>query len=436
MSVCILEVNDSEVRVCKDKKIILRSPGYAVINKENINLGNKALKHAYLNPRQTYNRFWDKLNQDALQTPTQNYRHHADLAYAHLKAIYEETGKPEEIIFAVPGRYSSQQLSLLLGIAEACPFKAVGLVDIAVASAASVADRGQYQHIDIHLHQAVLTHLDINDSVVRRSVEVVDETGLQAIYNSASSLIADLFIKQSRFDPHHHAETEQALYDQLPRCLKTLQQNKEVLLEISYNNTTHQAKLSREALLQGLQPVYDRILSRIATSIPCLVTDRLAGLPGFPELLSDNHILQPETVFRGCFEHEAKIRSKGTGLDFITTLPLGGSPSIFVPVTSEKNDIPDSTQAVIATHILAVHQAYPLTFNKLYISTHGKPSSNLNEDSRCSVRFGDGRSIVSNEGTGTVLLNGETIQGKINIKPGDTLSFPGAATTYSFICVN
>ena len=139
---CIVELNDCEIRVADDARIILRSPGVAVLDKENLHLGEEAVKKAYLNPRTTYNRYWHKMNQDALPTANRRFRHHADLVYTHLLKIHEQAGTPAELLFAVPGSYSAEQLSMLLGIAAACPFSAVGLVDIAVASAASVATAG------------------------------------------------------------------------------------------------------------------------------------------------------------------------------------------------------------------------------------------------------------------------------------------------------
>ena len=336
MSVCIIELNDSEIRAARNAKIILRSPGYAVVRKDRLYTGNDALRMAYLNPRETYNRYWDKLNQDTLQTPASNYRHHADLAYAHLMAIYQQCGKPEEVLFAVPGGYSREKLALLLGIAKACPFRAVGLVDSAVAAAAATVDRGQYQHLDIHLHHAIVTHLDADERITRTKVEIIDDTGLNRIYTTVSALIADLFIEQSRFDPLHHAVTEQSLYDQLPQCLQTMGHSNEVLFEIHYKNVTHQARLYRETLLNRLQPVYEKILQRLSPERTLLLGDRVSGLPGLSERFPDTEILTAETIFKGCSEHQTHIRSSGPALNFITTLPATGNPSISAAAPGEE----------------------------------------------------------------------------------------------------
>lgn len=437
MSICIIELNDSEIRAARNAKIILRSPGYAVVRKDRLYTGNDALRMAYLNPRETYNRYWDKLNQDALQNPARNYRHHADLAYAHLMAIYQQCGKPEEVLFAVPGGYSREKLALLLGIAGACPFQAVGLVDSAVAAAAAIVDQGQYQHLDIHLHQTIITHLVAAEQITRTKVELIDDTGLERIYTTVSALIADLFIEQSRFDPLHHAVTEQSLYDQIPKCLQTLCQSNEVLFEIHYKNTTHQAKLHRETLLSRLQPVYEKILQRLSPVQTLLLGDRVSALPGLTELLPNTETLAAETIFKGCSEHQAHIRSTGPALNFVTTLPTTGNPSISAATSDgEVSRTGAVTDRMRVTHILAGNQAWPLTRDKTYLSADGNVTASKHNDSRCHVTADAGRIFITPETGQAVYLNGREILGGTEAQPGDRVEFPGSDSSYSFICVN
>lgn len=437
MSVCIIELNDSEIRAGRDAKIILRSPGYAVVKKDRLYTGNDALRLAYLNPRETYNRFWDKLNQDALQTPAPNYRHHADLAYAHLMAIYAQCGKPGEVMFAVPGGYTRDKLALLLGIAGACPFQAVGMVDSAVAAAAAVVDRGQYQHLDIHLHHALVTQLDADQQITRTKVEVLDDTGLTRIYTAVSALIADLFIEQSRFDPHHHAVTEQALYDQLPQCLQTLQHGDEVLFEIHYKNTTHQARLHREQLLARLQPIYEKILQRLAPNRTLLLGDRVYALPGLTELLPDTRVLAAETVFKGCTEHQAHIRSKGPALNFITALPVTERPSVTAVRAAQPVPAGGTDGQPRVTHILSDHQAWPLSRNNIYLYAGGAVTASRQDDSLCQLAADEaGQVIITAGDSHAVYLNGSQVHGSTAVQPGDKLGFSATDAAFTFIRVN
>lgn len=428
MNALIIELNDSEIRVAKDSMIILRSPGFAVVNKNGLQVGEEALHKAYLNPLETFNRYWHKLNLEALPTSTTQYRHHADLVHAHMLTLHEQAGRPDEVIFSVPGSYSEAQLSMLLGIAGACPFTAVGLVDTAVAAAALVAVSGEYQHIDMHLHQSVVTGLTVTDSVSRTGVETIDEIGLNKIQAVLASLIADLFIQQSRFDPLHHAESEQALYDQLPVCLKTLNDRKDVMLEIEYHSATHQAKLSRDVLLQKLQPVYNKLADYISPSIPCILGDRLAGLPGFTDTLLKADFINPETVFESCRKYEDYIRSTGPELRFITSLPVENTRKSGKPAAP-------SPQTKIATHILFRDDAYPIGNNTVYLTKDGSVSETETVDVLCSVAAKNGAVYLTANPGDRVLVNGREAAQSMELHPGDRVHSGTGDVYYNFIHV-
>lgn len=438
MTATVIELNDSEIRVARGTDIILRSPGYAVIQENKVILGETAAKLSHLNPRSAYNRYWNNLNQDSLQYPSPQVRHNADLAYAHLLDIHDQAGKPEEVLFAVPGFYSNEQLALLLGLVEASPLTAAGLVDIAVAAAAPVAGSGEYVHIDMHLHQTLLTHISVSDQVTRSSVQGIDSTGLSALYDTCAFLIADLFIKQSRFDPQHHPETEQSLYNQIPECLRSLQAHPEVLLEIQYQETLHQAKLLRDALIDALQPLYQKILSAIPAAKTCLVSDRLTYLPGFVEQLPAIEALDPVSVFRGCQERISSIRSSGSALNFVTRLPATAKPAI---TTITKTSTPvrkTQTNRVTdypITHILHGHHAYRLTNGRLYLSATGKTDDSKKDDSHCSISLNRGQATLQPESSLTVFINGKQLNSPAEVQTGDIVSFAGSKTEYTFISV-
>ena len=271
----IIELNDSEIRVARNADIVLRSPGYAIVGKDGTQLGDAALHLARLNPRAVQNRFWHNLNQDPLQSPTARVRHNADLAYAHLLAIHEQAGKPDNVLFAVPGFYSNEQLALLLGLVEASPFNAIGLVDSAVAAAATLVGPGSYVHVEIHLHHTVVTCMDVVDDVKRTSVQIIEGAGLATVMDDCAGMIADLFISKTRFDPQHYAETEQSLYDRIGACLLTLAGRSEAIIEIPYQKTNYSVKLPRLALLEALQPIYRRITSALPAGMSTSFT-RLA----------------------------------------------------------------------------------------------------------------------------------------------------------------
>ena len=434
MAVTVVELNDSEIRVARGTEIVLRSPGYAVVHNDTVELGESAVKLARLNPRAVYNRYWSNLNEDVLQHPSDHVRHHADLAYAHLLDIHEQVGKPDELLFAVPGNFTNQQLALLLGLVEASPIKkTVGLVDIAVATAAKIANTGEHVYLDLHLHHAILTEVSVSDFVTRGSVQVVDGAGLTAIYDASAAVIADLFIKQTRFDPQHHAETEQALYDQIPASLAALRSATEVPLEVQYQQTQYQTKLPAAVLLDALQPIFQKIVNAVPASSSCLIGDRLSVMPGFVEQFSVTRLVEPTSVMQGCQDHLLEIHSSGTGVEFITRLPAAAKPTAVAVST----DVPPVAAAKVAqtriTHLLHEFRAYPMNNGPLYVSATGGATQHKEQNSSCLVSVEQNRVLLRPENSSTVVLNGRALTGSSHVQAGDVLSFVDSKTEYKFI---
>jgi hypothetical protein len=436
MTISVIELNDIEIRVARGKEIVLRSPGYALINKDKIELGSVAARQARLQPRSVHNKYWKNLNQEPLQYPGTHARHNADLAFAQLLAIHEQAGKPEEVIIAVPSSYSNDQLALLLGLVEASPFTAVGLVDSAIAAVAPTAGKGNYVYIDTHLHQTILTRISVTDQVVRGAVHIIDGAGLASIYDTTAHLIADLFIKESRFDPQHHPETEQALYDQIPTCLNSLQTLSEVSLEIQYQQVQHQAKLSRESLLQVLQPLYTKIADTVDAGDTCLVSNETGQLPGLTRSLSKAQILPASNIFESCIVHVKNIRSAGSGSNYVTSLPAATNPVI----NETPKQSPEHTEAVSSkqqniTHILHGHSAFALHQGPMYLSASGHISTSDTSAGQCCVNRQNGIVALQANGELAVFINGRQIQHAKEVQAGDIISFTGSKMEYTFIHV-
>ncbi len=436
MSTAIIELNDSEIRMATGDNIVLRQPGYAVLADNGITTGKQAWAMARSNPRQTYHRYWSQLNQDALIVPSRLARHHADLAYAQLLAMHEQAGKPEEVVFAVPGNYSREQLALLLGIVESCPFTAVGLVDAATACVAAIAEQGVYTHVDIHLHYALVSTLEVTDHVSRTSVKVINDTGLTDIHDICVASFADAFIDQSRFDPLHHAQTEQELYNLIPGALRTLRAGGELTLEINFKNKRYQARIFSEPLLEKLKTHYENIYREVAGTAVPLISDRLHGLPGFSGKLGNAIALDENAVFQGCNTNLVNIRTAGPSLSFITRLPASKSPTVNVGTESGANYQTDrqAPAAASATHLLINHRAYALGPTAVYIAASGVIVTNSASDNKhCSFRRTAAGIEIRPESELTVFVNGNRLSAMKIGTTGDTVSFAGADTVIRLI---
>ncbi len=77
-------------------------------------------------------------------------------------------------------------------------------------------------HLDVQLHQAVLTELAGHGVLRRRRVEIAPRAGLKAMYAAWAQLVSEAMVRRTRFDPLHQAASEQQLYERLPAWLDAL----------------------------------------------------------------------------------------------------------------------------------------------------------------------------------------------------------------------
>jgi hypothetical protein len=426
VSLTILELNDIELTVARGGKVLVRSPGVALLRDGRLETGDKALKAAHLEPRHAFNRFWRDLQQVQLPVVAPQARHHADLAWAQLQELHAQSGKPKEMLFAVPGSFTSQQLSLLLGLVQASPFALAGLLDSAVAAVAAGAPRGLCQHLELHLHHAVLTTLQVSEQAHRTGVRVIDGAGLVAIHDRCAAFIADRFVQQVRLDPLHHARPEQALYDQLPQCLHALQQRGEALVEIPFDGGRHQVRVARDELVRMLEPIYVRLLEGFDAGAHALFGHRVAALPGLTARVPACRVLEPMAVFNGCAGFSAAPAGTDAGISFVTRLPAVAIESAPQPVRTANGRV---------THVLVGSTAWPLSATALFIGAGTGVSRERQPDSLCSLSCGDSGAVLRVESPAAAYLNGRGIGRSATLEPGDRVSFAGTDLTLVNISV-
>lgn len=369
MSVAIIDINDCGLCCGNARGEMIISPGYALLTEQGITTGNAARQNAYLKPQQSFNQFWRQLNLSPLPSPTDKARHHADLAYAQLLELHRESGSPEEIIFATPGSFDRDQLSIVLGLAKASPFKTLGLVDSAVAAASQSNLSGQLLHLDIQLHQLVLTRLSSDNHIERLQVEVIADIGLKTFYDNWARYIANQFIQQYRYDPLHTAEGEQQLYDLLPTWLEQINGDQELAVSLDSPQGRYRLSLNRNDLLASSGAKLDQLqqkLSNIRLEGETLIAShRTKLLPGLTEQLGLLNTLPDNAAIQGCLKNLESITDSGENIHFITRLPNEQfshlqKPSDPTNITADKvgsDRLTEDHQAAIPTHILYQHRA-------------------------------------------------------------------------------
>jgi hypothetical protein len=363
----LIELKDPGISVRTAGELLAQSPGFANIANKLPVFGEDARQMARLHPRQTFNQFWSQLSLDPLALKNNFFRHSADLAHSHLDQLTKSMVFEHGAIIAAPSNYNRAQLAVLLGIVKQCAFDAVGLVDLALLQASST-DADSCIIIDLQLHQCVLTSFrKIDGQLVRDRMIQVPASGLLALQDAWSNMITDEFIRQCRFDPHHNAETEQYVYNQLPQWIEQSQRQNELLVEINHRGTVYQAHLTRAQFDQRSRTILARIgkeLEPLRTPDTALhTTASHMGLPGVTLHLPGLIALDDDSTMVACIRHLDDIRRPADNLHFITRL------SLHTPSQATAHTMIPALQNRLPTHVLFRHKALPLPTGRLVFGT-------------------------------------------------------------------
>jgi hypothetical protein len=231
MTVAVLELNDQNLIIQTEDGTQHTEPGFAQLTANGIITGDSARAVAWQQPQQSYNQYWRQFNQLALSSKQRWARHHADIAFAQIKQLVAAVGSPEQLILSVPGSFSDEQLSLLLGLASAVPVEIVAVIDSALAS--SVGQDSDALVIELQLQQTVVTRLTkVDDRQQITDQEVIPDLGVMQLYNAVARHISDQLIADYRYDPLHTSDGEQLIYDQLPHWLMQLGWENEITVTV------------------------------------------------------------------------------------------------------------------------------------------------------------------------------------------------------------
>ncbi|MFV8818687.1 hypothetical protein [Haliea sp. E17] len=315
MASALLDINDCTLSLWTEHGRV-ESPGYALLQGRDYRFGETARASARLTPRNINNRYWWQLGTAPLQPALGPARHTADLVHAHLLQLHAEAGAPGSLAIACPGSMSREQLSLLLGITQQCPFTVTALVDRSTLIGS--LQPGAY-HLELQLHQALLTELVRTDgSVAAGSFTPLPGCGLLQLQERLVAQIADAFIRQTRFDPRRQAHSEQALYDALPTVLAALAGQGEYNFELG----GHRARLSRSELAAASARLVSAIRETIGERSASLLLDPLPGaLPGLPEAFPGCNTPPPDSAWRAALELADHLHSDSGQFNLHDSLP-------------------------------------------------------------------------------------------------------------------
>jgi len=364
MASFVFDLNDIELRILRDGATAADSTGFAFMQGANVEFGDAARRRARVHPRQASNQYWHRLALDPLQVRGPNLANLADLVYRQLRELSAQAGmqRGDALIVAAPGTVTPDQLGLLLGVAQELGIGVNGLVDSAVAAATQSNHTGRVTHIDVSLHRATVTSLDLTDSVARVGVAEIPDAGVSHVIDGWVNVVANRFVAETRFDPLRIAETEQQVYNQVQDWLVSADRGSrearssgsELIVEASHRDALRRVTVPTSLMI-------DKAIARLRTlsdAIPAhstvLLSHRASAVPGLEDRIRADHAtlekLGSEALARGVEPNADAIRSSPTELKFVTRLPRSTRPSGAKPIAPVASPAPSPAARVAAPY--------------------------------------------------------------------------------------
>ena len=349
----LLELNDQEIAWFNDQGQCHAEPGVALVERDTVLYGEPALARSRLAPRGFQDQHWQLLNSDSLAVTAPGVQNNADLVFRHLRDIAgtagtESTPDAQQVICAVPGTLSSDQLGLLLGIAQEAGVHIASFVNTALLYCLDQPLPAEAWCLDIHKRRGVLTRLSRNAASLRTEEDIeLQQMGMNGLIDSWLDLLVDQFVARSRFDPLRVAETEQQLFDQVRHWRPD---QGALSASVEHQGSQREVQLSPEELSGRAQQRYRTAHAQLGQRATIVLTPRASALPGFGNYLSG---------------HGHTVIDAAPGASWRTA---SASPELRNPeavlLLSELGTHTDSplerTDVVLATHVLADHVAIPL----------------------------------------------------------------------------
>ena len=435
-------INDAGISVLDADRILYREPGFALLEDDNLITGIPAFENARIKPRRIQNRYWSELRTDPL--PDRRFQHlsPADLVSRQLEQVWQQVSSSgDRLVIAVPAYMTSENLGLFLGIANEIGVPIVGLIDAAVAATRREYRGAVLTHVDMSLHAASLSRMSQNGQAQLERSAIIEDCGLMSLYDGWIRAISDAFVKQSRFDPLHTAETEQLLLDRLNDWLVAASSRDVVALDIEYMGISHNAAIESLHLVSAAAPVYQKIASQLravyrAEETPAIqLSDRAARMPGLADMLAarvggEVFLLEPGATARGLITRCRDMQRGEGGVSLIRHLPWDQAA-----ITIETADAPEVASGQ-PTHLLFENTAYAIDGRPLLLGSQPGGDerwidlrAEMPGVSRrhCSLVRKNGQCVIEDYSRYGTFLNGHKIDGSAVLQVGDLvrLGTPG-----------
>jgi hypothetical protein len=411
MTALAIDINDAGLVVALDTGVLAIEPGFASVDRGKIVTGEAARARAHRHPRQSSSRFWSALGGDAAALGSDLGVSPTDLAHAQLEALWARFGAGvTDVLLVVPGAYRSEQLGLLLGLAQECGMPVRAFVDAAIAASIRPYPNRQLVYVDASLHRTSVTLIDQSDDAQVRAEHVLAQ-GLAGLHDTIARRIADLFVRAKRFDPFAHADAEQMLYDRLPAWLAALHREERLELKLTHAGEELSVVAERDAVLAVTDGFYRAVRQLIAQqrepgrALIVQLSDRLAALPGLVDELARLDLATCEPLDEGHAARSALLAASAIAaapgqVKLLKRLRWRAEAKTAAAVPERPAAAAGARKARSPTHIVYGGLAYRVGADGIVIGREADPQ-------RRTVLVAQGGNGVSRQHCEVVLRDGE-----------------------------
>jgi hypothetical protein len=436
-----IDINDAGIAVADATGVRGVEPGFAVVDRGRILTGDEAVAMARLRPRQASNRFWSALSLEPGSAGA-DLPSAAELAHAQLAAIWQKAGHAwTDVLLVVPAGYRSEQLGLLLGLAQECGMPVRALVDVAAAAGHRPYPDCQLVYLDAGLYRVTATVLEQGADVAVRAEHALQQSGLMGLMDAFARRIADAFVRATRFNPFRNVETEQALYNALPGWLDAWRIEERLELKLPYAGDQVSVTVERDEVLGVAAGFYRGVAQLVAQNrepdrgLVVLVSDRLARLPGLVGELARIDDARIEALEAGHAARSALLvapQANGADVKLLKRLPWRAAPvRIEAAAGAGRATAPPAVASESrATHVVHGGTAYRVGANGIVVGRE-------TDGARRTIMVPDNHSGVSRVHAEVLLRDGELklrdlsrygtyvnerkVAGEVVLQPGDVV---------------
>jgi hypothetical protein len=255
-------------------------------------------------------------------------------------------------------------------------------------------------------------------------------------------MIAQEFVRTTRFDPFHEAASEQELFDRLPGVLSHFRHNSSMVFEMSGASNFYSITLERDRIVDRAESIYREILSLVEkmqkehgkghTSLALQLSHRVARLPGCREMLAALKDVQIIELDRGAAASgipkiwaQLAAQRRTEGISFFSSRPWQ-----FQPKVEANRRSADEAGPTEPTHLLYRSIAFPIADQPLTVGC--AQSSQPNEltiaveaagvaPRHCKIERRGGEIILTDTSAGGTFVDEKRVSGSIALKLGQVI---------------